>query len=253
MKIEKRMEQNVLKYADALITNSSIMLNNFLSNNQDIDNLKNKFYVIPNGFDSCDFKKVINSTTKSEKFTITYTGAFYGRRKPDLFLQSVSELVKDGLLDKDNITIKFIGNFKIKVLANLINNLNLVDIVNIYPYMHHDEVINEMSASDCLLLIEGGGPGAEAFFTGKVFEYINIAKPILAVIPINGMAANLLRETKTGVISDCDDKEKTKENILFLYNNYKNNIGSISPDWDTINKYERRTLTKQLVKILEEN
>ena len=37
--------------------------------------------------------------------------------------------------------------------------------------MEHDECAKTMARSDCLLLIEGAGPGAESF-TGKIFEYM---------------------------------------------------------------------------------
>jgi glycosyltransferase involved in cell wall biosynthesis len=89
MSIERKMEKKVLRTADCLITNTPIMLKNFLENNRDITDLKDRFFVIPNGYDPDDFKHVhlgpSSAISSNDSFTITYTGSFYGRRKPDIF------------------------------------------------------------------------------------------------------------------------------------------------------------------------
>jgi glycosyltransferase involved in cell wall biosynthesis len=247
--IEKNMEKNILNKADAIITNSRIMKDNFIKNNQDIKNLKDKFYVIPNGYDQDDFKEIKTKHIKNKKFTITYTGALYGRRKPDIFFQSVSELISKNKLKINDLYIKLIGNFKEKELNEKIEKNKLLNCVKIYSYMSHDKVLEELNSSDCLLLIEGGGIGAEAFFTGKIFEYINAKKPILANIPYNGVAADLIRKTKTGLVSDFSDVETTKKNIIKLFEDFKEDKNTLNPNWDEIKKYERKNLTKSLVDI----
>ena len=127
----------------------------------------------------------------------------------------------------------------------------LKGVVDILPYMDHDQCILNMAASDCLLLIEGAGPGAEAFYTGKVFEYMVAGRPILAIIPQHGAAAQLIKETNTGLISDCTDLHATKKNIEILYTSWLKNIGIYSPNKEEIKKYERNTLTKELAKVFD--
>ena len=41
--------------------------------------------------------------------------------------------------------------------------------------------------------------------SGKVFEYIAVGRPILAVVPPDGAAAELIRETGAGVVAPPDD------------------------------------------------
>ncbi len=108
-----------------------------------------------------------------------------------------------------------------------------------------------MISSDCLLLIEGAGPGAEAFYTGKVFEYMIAGRPILAIIPVNGAAAMLIRETSTGLISDCTDLKGTKDNIEILYNAWLKGENIYSPNIEEIKKYERNALTAKLAEVFE--
>jgi len=262
MNIERKMEHKVLQTADYLITNTPVMLRNFISNNPGMG-LDKKFYVISNGYDPDDFMYLFdhmakngepataNDTRVAHKFTITYTGAFYGRRKPDIFFQAVGDLVKEGKIDKNKIHIKLMGSFKKEQIQKLINLHNLNGVVEIFPYVPHEECLKHMISSDCLLLIEGAGPGAEAFYTGKIFEYMVAGRPILAIIPANGAAAMLIRETSTGLISDCTDLIGTKDNIEVLYNAWLKGENIYFPNKEEIKKYERKALTAKLVEVFE--
>ena len=185
MKKEREMEREVLKKANILVTNTPVMKENFIRLNPGLG-LETRMHVIPNGFDTEDFEDLGQKKIKNSQFTITYTGALYGRRKPDLFLEAVGNLVTRGKIQKDKIRILFIGSFKHGVLGNLIKKNQLEGSVDTIDYMEHGECLKNMMASDALLLLEGGGPGSEAFYTGKVFEYIQTNNPILAVIPENG-------------------------------------------------------------------
>ena len=183
--------------------------------------------------------------------SITYTGAFYGRRKPDTFLEALSRLIGDGRINREKIFVELIGHFHKDQLELKLENCGLKDVVRMSPYIKHDECIKRLSASDCLLLIEGGGRGAEAFFTGKIFEYINAGRPILANIPAKGAAAQVIHHTRTGLVSDCSDMEKTAENLLMLYNGWLEGINMYSPNREAIAKYNRKSLTGELVKVFE--
>jgi hypothetical protein len=41
--------------------------------------------------------------------------------------------------------------------------------------------------------------------SGKVFEYLAAERPILAAVPPDGAAAELIRETGAGVVASADD------------------------------------------------
>ena len=245
--IEKKMEKNVLDNADVLITNTPIMERHFIET--DIK-YSQKFNVIPNGFDSDDFPEV-REAPSNPSFTLTYAGLLYGRRKPDTFFEALSGLIKEGKIDSRNIRVNLIGNFKTADLKKRVRDFSLAGIVEIIPYADHDLCLDMLSGSDALLLIEGTGPGAEAFYTGKVFEYMRTGRPILAIIPEHGAAAGLIRETGTGLVSDYNDIENIKQNLYRLYENWRKGIATCTPDNDRIMKYDRRNLTEQLAKLFD--
>ncbi len=51
---------------------------------------------------------------------------------------------------------------------------------------------------------DAGGRG-KGVLSGKVFEYLAAGRPILAVVPPDGAAAALIRETGAGVVVAPDD------------------------------------------------
>ena len=208
-------------------------------------------HVIPNGFDIEDFEHLERKKVINPRFTITYTGAFYGRRKPDLFLKAVGNLVQTGKINKEKIRIRFIGSFKHDVLQRLIRSNGLEGAVETISYMDHEQCIKKMIESDSLLLIEGGGPGSEAFYTGKIFEYIQTGNPILSVIPENGAAAELIRTTKTGIVCDWSDVDAIGKGFADMYNSWENNECIIDPDDNEIARYDRKALTKSLADLLD--
>jgi len=245
IKIEKAMERKVFEMSDAVVINTPVMRDNSVRDNPD---LEHKFHVIPNGFDRDDFEG-IEKGGRNDKFTLTYTGLIYGNTSPKTVFAAVEKLVRDGLVNLSEIILRFIGNFKKDELIRMAEAHNIQDAVQILPYMPHRESVANLMQSDAVLLLLG--KGTEAIYTGKLMEYINTGKPILATVPVNGAAAQLINETRTGFVADCDDVETTAENFKMLYEYWKSGTDFFSPDKEKIARYERRELTKKLADIFD--
>lgn len=245
--IEKDMEKKVLERADYLITNTPIMMDNFIKNN---NIKKDNFSVIPNGFDKEDFNNMDLSKRKNDKFTVVYTGALYGRRKPDNFFKALQNLKQKSEIQDDKINVKLIGNYHKEKLSSQIKNFNLSSEIEIIGYVPHSICIEYQLNSDALLLIEGSGVGANAFYTGKIFEYMNTKRPVLAVLP-KGVASDLVIESKIGIVANTDNIKEIESIILKYYTKWKNNTLDFEGDFNIINNFERKKLTAKLAKIFD--
>ncbi len=245
--IEKKMEKSVLTEADALITNTPVMRQNFIDNNGiSGDN----FYFIPNGYDKEDFEGMDLKKPVNDKMTFVYTGALYGRRKPDTFFQALKELKDEGVIKPESILVKLIGNYHKDKLQAQIDSYNLTKEFEIVGYVPHAECIAHQLSCDVLVLIEGTGRGANAFYTGKVFEYMNTGRPVLAILP-EGVAADLVKESKIGLVALTDDVAAIKENIKNYYNSFNEGKLDFAPDRKVIERFERKELTKQLAEVFD--
>lgn len=242
---EKKLERKVFEMSDAVVINTPVMRDNSVRDNPD---LKHKFHVIPNGFDREDFEG-IEPGGPNDKFTLTYTGLIYGNTSPETVFSAVEKLNKEGLINLAEIRLRFIGRFKEEELNKMAKAHNIQGAIQILPYMPHRESVKNLMHSDALLLLLG--KGTDAIYTGKLMEYINVGKPILATIPANGAAARLITETRTGFVADCDDVDTTARNFKTLYDYWKQGTGFFNPDREKIAQYERRELTKKLADIFD--
>jgi hypothetical protein len=84
--------------------------------------------------------------------------------------------------------------------------------------------------------------------TGKVFEYLVSGRPILAIGPVDGDLANILKDTCTGVISDFNDKIRLKHNIETFYHQYKQ--GELKVESKNLEKYSRKYLAGKMADFL---
>ncbi len=204
--------------------------------------------VITNGYD--DLGKICVKTDENPSlrdhqslpFTMSHIGIIGENRNPETLWQAISELA-----DKD-LKIRLIGQVDNSVIESIKRN-NIEKLVEIVPYIPHNQVIEEQAKSDVLLLFVNNTPNAKGILTGKIFEYMASGRPILCIGPEDGDSARILSETQTGITVDFNDKEKMKSVILDYISKFQENQ-LITERKEAVEKYSRRNLTKEFVKIL---
>ena len=246
-KIDGYLEHKVAKYADEIISVTEPIKIDFIKQYKDI--LPEKCIVITNGYDSDDFKNI--KIKKSDKFTISHIGSFYGNVSPAFFLEGVKNAIKERKSLEKDIEILFIGRAS-KENWGIANEYELGEVVREIGYSSHEKAIQYMTDSTCLLLIIGLGKKSRLLFSGKIFEYIASGTSIIATVPTDGVAANLIRETNTGTVVNTDDVDGIKNAILDFHDKWKEGKLKIEPDWDIIEKYSRKELTKKLANVFDD-
>ncbi len=199
---------------------------------------------IANGSDFDDFEGI--EYRPGERFRITHTGSFFGRRDPRPFLTALA----DSELD---VEARFLGDFRSadRVWAE---ELDLGDRLRLLPYAPRRESLELQRDSDALLLlIPAAGGRGRGVLSGKVFEYLAAERPILAVVPPDGAAAGLIRETGAGVVVAPDDVEGIREALAQLEGSWragKLNGTPLSAEWRK--RLSRRTRSEEYAAFLEQ-
>lgn len=207
-------------------------------------------YTLSNGYDPADFDGVEPLGQEAARFVIVYSGSFYGRQTPIYFLQGLRAALGDGRLSRQKVQVRFVGNIG-QTARNQIKALGLTDKVQVTGYLPHRQSIGHLLGADLLLLVVGSGPGSEVVFTGKVFEYLAAGKPILALVA-PGAAANLVQEAQAGVVVDPEDVRAIADQIAALYQAWQQGELKITGNQDVVARYDRRLLTGQLARVLDE-
>lgn len=245
--IQKYMENTVVEKCDKIITTTPHASQNFV----DRYNLNDKkVYTITNGYDEEDFYK-IKENKKNNKFTIIHNGSCYLNRSPQTFFKAVRNLIERGFLDKSKIEIIFVGKNDAKVMEESKIEIEEYNILREVGYCSHNKSLELLTNSHLLLLILGSLQKQKSVYPGKVFEYLKIEKPILAISPQGSVVENLLKETECGVNIEYNEIEKIEKIILNYYNKWISGE-DIRTNGKNINQYERKNLTKRLCKIFNE-
>jgi glycosyltransferase involved in cell wall biosynthesis len=169
--------------------------------------------VIPNGCDFDDFAGL--DYTPGDRFRITHTGSFFGKRNPRAFLTALAD---SGL---DDVVARFVGDFR-SVDREWVQELGLGDRLELLDYLPHRRALELQrdSEANLLLLPDAAGRG-KVVPSGKIFEYLAAERPILAAVPIDGAAATLVRETGAGIVVAPDDEKGIREALVGLHARWK--------------------------------
>ena len=244
------LEKLVVRFADKVILNTESMRQEFRKYYSGYS--PKKFITITNGFDPDDFIGIdIQSKKDNNKFTITHAGSLYRKRNPRLFLEAIAQLQKEGIIHSDNFQVNLVGKISEEFnVESLIQELNIEKLISLIPPVSHKESLLFLANSDILLIIQ---PETVLQIPGKIFEYIYLKKPILALTG-NGATAKLVTENGLGIVVNADNVEQIENGILELYNNrrhYDRVVQKLASDSALI-KYNGKRLTGELSEVLND-
>jgi hypothetical protein len=87
-------------------------------------------------------------------------------------------------------------------VAEAVRGLELDDVVTQHGKVSHAESLRIQANADVLLLLLWNDPGEKGVLSGKVFEYIGAARPILMTGLEASAAGDLIRDNRLGVVSN---------------------------------------------------
>ena len=114
---------------------------------------------------------------------------------------------------------RFVGDFRSPTANGRPGSWTAIELI---PYAPHRRALELQRDSEALLLLipEADGRG-RGVLSGKVFEYLAAERPILALVPPDGAAAELLRETGAGVVVAPDDVDGIARELTALRDRWR--------------------------------
>src|SRR5436190_10106377 len=218
-KVDLAVAKLVARSADAVVC-----VSDFIADEVRTLEPRGRVLTIANGTDFDDFDGL--DYTPGERMRITHAGSFFGKRDPRPFLQALH----DSELD---IVARFLGDFRSSD-REWAEGLCLGDRLELIPYAPRATSLTLQRDSDALLLLipDAGGRG-KGVLSGKVFEYLAAERPILAAVPPDGAAAELIRETGAGIVAAPDDVDALRQALVELHRRFANgglDGTALSPD-----------------------
>jgi hypothetical protein len=234
-----REEQNVLKEADLVTVVSRQMWRNYVDFNSNT-------HIVYNGYDG----ELAKGNPVTTKFSLVHVGSVNSDRNPVFLWRTLAEICNELPGFRENLNLTFVGEISNQVQQE-IQLAGLEDQFSHRTYIPHKEISSIQSQAQILLLLLNDVPASKGIVTGKVFEYFQAQRPILAIGPKGGDLDELLKETRAGRLVDFGDNDNLKKEILDLYSEFKSN-SVIACNSKNVTKFQRRNLAGEVVKLLKD-
>lgn len=234
----QQLESEVVSKADGIVVVSNTMKEDYEKYNKNIE-------VITNGFDT---EPQIAEVQLDTKFTLVHVGLMNADRNPKILWKVLAALIGENSDFARDFQLKLIGKVAAEVATD-IRKYHLMPHVKFIDYVPHNEVVEYQKKAQVLLLAVNKVPNAKGIVTGKVFEYLQAQRPMLAIAPEDGDLAEIISTTNSGTVVDFDDAVQLRNVIENYYEAYKNhNLAVRSKNCE---QYHRKNLTKQLAMLLQ--
>lgn len=230
--LNQRMASRILCTTDHVVTVSEPLADSFRRLS---DCPRLPVSVIENGYDE-DSIPVLRPT-RTDKFTITYTGTVNQKRPPGAFVAAI-ELLTGSQIPVDQLRIVFAG----RGAGNYVPDHPPFEKPG---FLDRKQLGYLRQQTDLFLLLRHPSPRNLGLYSGKIFEYIGSNRPTLAISHPENVAAKLIERARAGVVVPHDPL-KIAPAILSYYESWRSRTFEYNPDWSIIRQYTRRNLTRQL-------
>ncbi len=204
-----------------------------------------KVLILPNGYDEADFTALnyINSF-EGGKFNLGFSGSIYSHlNTPHPVFKAISKLKSEGM----DIHFHHIGT-SVYDLSKLAKKYEIEDNVHCWGYNSHQKSLEILQMMDALcMILDDRWPHSENTIGAKFYEYLRLKKPIFAVIPENGEAANLIKKTNSGLVVSGRNIENIAQKLKSMIRN------ETSFTWCGLEEFSREKQAQALNTFLEMN
>lgn len=152
-----------------------------------------KTEIIPHCYDLKDYPEAQKDSSRG--FTISYIGAFYEQRNPELLFKALCKL-KQRRIDLE-FKIQLVGcanpyaGYSEEKIINMAEKYDLKNNIKIIPVVAYKESLKLMKESDCLVVIDADAKDSP-FLTSKVVDYAGSGTVIIGITPDNSPTAQFL-------------------------------------------------------------
>ena len=207
--------------------------------------------LIFNGFDSDLFP--FTQPVETDKFTITYTGSIRVHKNqtqsPELLFQTVAELVENGVIDKEQIVLRFYSDEPSSAyVKQLAEKHNLSSVLQCNGWCAADEIPQILAESNVLLLLLSES-NTHGIVTTKLFEYMASNREILCIPNSGGEVEIIINQANAGC---CINSLPELCNYLkFKYNEWqKKHLVEPHTERAFVENFSRERQAMQFVNIL---
>jgi glycosyltransferase involved in cell wall biosynthesis len=241
--LERRLESAAVRQADRVVLVTERMAEAFGAQYADLP--RDHFAVVQNGFDPAQFTYPA-PPERSDSWVLLHAGALYYGRTLAVFLDAVGRVAATNARFARDFHLQLLGTLDQAARAEVARS-GLSGAIDILGQTGHEKAIRAMRAANALLLVANTTPGAEATVPSKLFEYLAVGRPVLAIAPTNSSTADVLRQTGGGWLAAADDVDAIACALSRAYAEREARLNSTG-----LKPFDRRYLTRDLAAVFDD-
>jgi glycosyltransferase involved in cell wall biosynthesis len=203
--------------------------------------------VTPCGFDPAEFPSP-SPHPRGQKLVIVHVGTIYQQRTPRPIVESLARLRARGRYAPGEVEMEFVGrleNEEGKQLGSIIETLGMSDVVKFIPQVSQAEALRIVRDADVGLVL---APGQPMQVPAKIFEYIGLRRPVLALS--DGATSALVRDTGIGYACEQHELDAVLDELLSAWRDGR--LDAFGPALDAAaRRYDISTIARGLVDEVE--
>jgi glycosyltransferase involved in cell wall biosynthesis len=243
-RLERRLEATALRSADRVVLVTDRMAAAFRCQYPDLPS--EHFAVVSNGFDPAQFLTAGQPGPEFPGWNVVHAGALYYGRSLANFLEAAARVAAADANFARAFSLTLIGTLDGSARAELSQRATATRI-QIRGQLDHASTIEGMRSADALLLVANTTPGAEATVPGKLFEYLAIGRPVLAVAPPDSSSADVLEQTGGGWLAPAGKPEAIASVLSQAF--YERSRGA---DPREVARFDRRVLAGDVAGVFDQ-
>lgn len=247
---DKKCLNNIVENADKIVCVSEGIADGI---KEQFPALEKSIRVITNGFDEDDVKESnVPVEFDCSKVNFVYAGALYhGKRCVDMLAEVLQELIKENHIQHDSFVFHYAGSDYGELVAQL-QQYGLEKTAVDHGFVSRAESISMQKNASALLLLTWNEASYQGVIPGKIFEYMSVKVPIIALITgdvANSEVAQMIRSVNAGCAAEeavKSDKQALKEFVKTLFK------GSICQESKT-ELYSYKNISSAYIEFMKEN
>jgi glycosyltransferase involved in cell wall biosynthesis len=207
-----------------------------------------KFVTIENGFDAPDFPQERNGDRRRH-FRLLYAGSLYGARSPRSVLEAFRRFLDEVPGSRSHARFDFAG--RLGAHADELARWGNGGGVRYVGLLSQAAALRAIASADVNVIILPNVPGSENDTTTKTYECLGSGRAVLAAVPLNGAAADVLRRFDGVWLCDPDDVEGISRAMAQLYRRWLAGTMRVHRPPGSLREFTREHQARQLAACLE--
>jgi len=245
-RVYRWIERHTIQRASLIVFTAASARRMYLERYGDLS--PSRCLVISNGYDEADFEGFTGLTGSPAPVRgpvrLLHAGLVYPEeRDPRPFFRALARLRRDGQVSSQTLRVELRAPGAEAYFRILIEELGIQDLVQVLPALPYRESLREAADASALLLFQSASCNHQ--IPAKTYEYLRLAKPILALTAAEGDTAALLSVTGGATVVDLLDENAIHAALPDFLHDVRAGVHPL-PDPITSSSYARHKQASQL-------